>query len=97
MTAKKGFPLKMLRRRYEARRRSPSWRGVGSAQDPKKPTVLRLSEMHSEPLKDSILPNEVNDMKVKSTQICMSDINTPLGLWSMILFIHFISETNNIF
>ena len=40
------------RRRYEARRRSPLGWGLGAAQGPQKPTVLRCYEKHSEPLRD---------------------------------------------
>ena len=32
----------------------------------KKPTVLRCSDMHSVPLRDSTLSNEVNEIAVKS-------------------------------
>ena len=50
-----GFPLKMLWRSLAI-----AEGGLGAAKGPQKPTVLRCSEMHSDPLRMTVLSNEMN-------------------------------------
>ena len=67
---KKGFPLKCYgggTRPAGARHCSGALGALGPLEAAKKPIILRCSEMYSEPLRDSILSNEVNEMEVKST------------------------------